>query len=494
MVVAGVPLSATFRRAEGLKIHVDLCGARFQATASRQGGTTQTPLSREEVRLISRLARWRTAAELGVPQQTLASLVQRNCLFWSRGRPDRVLVGEPLLKLEGRLALRENLSVVCMLRREDKASLIPEMPRASQLDGVLGGVAFSSAEMEHEIGSVYFFCCAKHAALMRDLVPRLDGSVPVDELADGPELRGILETMNDLALLEPFTPTWAWDGSSRVTWLSHAGVMIETAGKRILVDPVAHIRSTPTRFTERPFDLRQLGHVDAVLITHGDHDHLHPPMLTRLPRSTPIVLPSNPTPEPFQVDLRRLVELLGFENIIEVEEWQTLRFGEVEVVATPFRGEDWGLTLPCRTFLVRSPDLTVFLNADSTSTPEAYERIARDYDVDLAFVGVTGAAESHAMPPGYGYGDFYTQWIPKERHNEWVELCNGPRAAAEAAVAVGARYAFGYAAGGAEFNGVAYTDRGTHDAMANELTTRGDATRPIALKVCEPTVIPPRRS
>src|SRR5262249_1760330 len=154
-------------------------------------------------------------------------------------------------------------------------------------------------------------------------------------------------------------------------------------------------------------------------------------------------------PRPYQPEMRGVLSLLGFRNVIEVSEWQRLSFGEVTVIATPFRGEDWGLTLSCRTYLVHSPELTVYATADSTSTPGAYDRLASEFRIDLALLGVTGAAEAHAMPPGFGYGDFYGRWIPAERHNEWVELCNGPVESAAAARRLRARHAFGYAAGGA---------------------------------------------
>jgi hypothetical protein len=165
----------------------------------------------------------------------------------------------------------------------------------------------------------------------------------------------------------------------------------------------------------------------------------------------------------------RVLELLGFTDVREVDEWERLAFGDVTCVAAPFRGEDWGLDLPCRTWVVASPELTIYANADSTSDGAVLDRIAREHAVDVAFVGVTGAAESHAAPPGFGYGHFYTPWIAPELHDRWIQLCNGPREAADAARRVGARYAFGYAAGGAPFTDIAYSDRGTHAEMAEHL-------------------------
>jgi len=66
----------------------------------------------------------------------------------------------------------------------------------------------------------------------------------------------------------------------RVTWLGHATVLIEVGGVRLLTDPVLadrvlHLkRQVPT--PERPRD------IDAVLISHLHHDHLHKPSLRGL--------------------------------------------------------------------------------------------------------------------------------------------------------------------------------------------------------------------
>jgi L-ascorbate metabolism protein UlaG (beta-lactamase superfamily) len=280
------------------------------------------------------------------------------------------------------------------------------------------------------------------------------------------------------------------DGEARVTWMGHAGVLYEAAGRRVLVDTIAFPRSEPTKLPRRPVDLRRLGDLDCVLATHGDNDHFHPGLLFRVPRTTPVLIPSTPAPRPYQVDMRRVLEMLGFETIIELDEWQAHALGPVTVRATPFRGEDWGLTLSCRSYVVESDALTIYLNADSIPAPEAEERIAREHRIDLAFVGVTGAEESLIMPPRYGYGDFYAPHLAAERRNEWIKLCGGPRDAAAVARRIGARWAFGYAAGGVPFYPTMYCDRGTHAELAACLADAGGPTRPLELEVGVPARVP----
>jgi L-ascorbate metabolism protein UlaG (beta-lactamase superfamily) len=496
-VAPPIPLDATFRRAEALTFHINLCRGvdRFAVSAERQSGRTETSLTAREAELLSRLSRWQTADEAGVSHDELVSLVSRNCAFWSSIRPSRNLHGEwlgSLDSLEGRVALRSNVQLRALATTSRGTDPLVHMPRRGSLDrACLGGVLFVSHEMETAVAWARLGCCARHALVARELLPLLDGTHDFAELASTPERRALLTALASLGLLERHSPPPPWNGEARVTWLGHAGILYEAHGKRILVDPVFYAINEPTRLRERPFDGRDVGPIDAVLITHGDNDHLNPDSLMRLPRDTPIYIPRTPEVEPYQVDMAQLLWTIACKRVIEVDPWERIELGDVTVVVAPFQGEDWGLTLACRSYLIHGRDLTIFANADSTSSPEVYERLKKEFRVDLAFVGVTGAAETYAMPPGYGYGDFYANWIPKERQNEWVELCNGPVESAKVAADLGARYAFGYAAGGPPYCTVAYCDRGSHGQLADLLRAAGPgAPKPLDLVAAKPARVP----
>jgi L-ascorbate metabolism protein UlaG (beta-lactamase superfamily) len=92
-----------------------------------------------------------------------------------------------------------------------------------------------------------------------------------------------------------------------VRWLGHSTVLIELDGVRVLTDPllrkrVIHLRrSSPAPAAE--------ANVDAVLISHGHHDHLDLPSLRKLPRSAPVVVPRG---------LGDLVQKQGFGDVREV--------------------------------------------------------------------------------------------------------------------------------------------------------------------------------
>lgn len=69
-------------------------------------------------------------------------------------------------------------------------------------------------------------------------------------------------------------------GSAVVTWLGHAGVLLELPGLRILCDPHFSERASPVswagpkRLHPVPELVRHLGRVDVVLISHNHYDHL----------------------------------------------------------------------------------------------------------------------------------------------------------------------------------------------------------------------------
>ena len=66
----------------------------------------------------------------------------------------------------------------------------------------------------------------------------------------------------------------------RVTWLGHATVLIETGGARLLTDPVLSDRVMHLK--RRVPTPAHPGVLDAVLISHLHHDHLHKPSLRGL--------------------------------------------------------------------------------------------------------------------------------------------------------------------------------------------------------------------
>ena len=112
----------------------------------------------------------------------------------------------------------------------------------------------------------------------------------------------------------------------RATYLGHATTMLSAGGTRLLTDPLlrpgiyAFLRR---RLASPDVELRGL---DAVLISHVHHDHLHLPSLRRISRHTPLVVPRG---------AGRLLSKQGFVNVEEVEVGDRLRIGAIELEVTP---------------------------------------------------------------------------------------------------------------------------------------------------------------
>ena len=109
-----------------------------------------------------------------------------------------------------------------------------------------------------------------------------------------------------------------------VAYLGHATVLMELDGTTLLTDPLLRRRVTHLRRADDPRTER-LKDVDAVLISHAHHDHLHLRSLRLLDRSTRIVAPKG---------VGWLVKLGRFRSIEEVDEGDIVEIGSLRVRAT----------------------------------------------------------------------------------------------------------------------------------------------------------------
>lgn len=93
-------------------------------------------------------------------------------------------------------------------------------------------------------------------------------------------------------LRPPRRPLWDGDDSPSLTWLGHAGFVLEWQATRIVVDPHESSRCTiAPRRLEAAAPLAELEPVDAVLLSHAHADHLDPSSLEALASVGAVVLP-----------------------------------------------------------------------------------------------------------------------------------------------------------------------------------------------------------
>jgi L-ascorbate metabolism protein UlaG (beta-lactamase superfamily) len=164
-----------------------------------------------------------------------------------------------------------------------------------------------------------------------------------------------------------------------VRWLGHSTVLIELDGVQVLTDPllrkrVVHLRrSTPAPAPD--------ANVDAVLISHGHHDHLDLPSLRKLPRSVPVVVPRG---------LGALIQKQGFTDVREVLAGNELDLSGVRVLVSHAEHDERRRGSAIRAAPVGYALLgsaSVFFAGDTDVFPGLADIVS---DLDLALVPIWG--------------------------------------------------------------------------------------------------------
>ena len=118
----------------------------------------------------------------------------------------------------------------------------------------------------------------------------------------------------------------------RATLLGHASVLVQAAGRAVLIDPVFHdpwgegaVTSCPARRVHP----ERLPRADGIVLTDAAVDRLDIATLARLPRGAIVACPKDRT-------VLYVLRRLGFPNVRPLDPGAVLALGEgVEIVATP---------------------------------------------------------------------------------------------------------------------------------------------------------------
>lgn len=160
------------------------------------------------------------------------------------------------------------------------------------------------------------------------------------------------------------------DTTTRITWLGHSSFLIETGGKKILIDPVFGMYAAPhsllgrARFNkEMPIALSDFEQVDAIIISHDHYDHLDYPTIKELKSKT------NKFFVPLGVGnhLRRWE--IAEEKIVELDWWTESEYENLTIILTPSRHMSGrGLTDQSATlwgaWIIQSPESNIFYSGD----------------------------------------------------------------------------------------------------------------------------------
>jgi L-ascorbate metabolism protein UlaG (beta-lactamase superfamily) len=123
----------------------------------------------------------------------------------------------------------------------------------------------------------------------------------------------------------------------RVTWFGHSSMLVELDGHRVLTDPVWSERASPytwvgpRRFAPPVIALADLPPIDLVVISHDHYDHLDMRTIQAMKEWKTLFV------VPLGVGAHLASWGIPEARIIEMEWWEALTFGGLQIVCVPAR-------------------------------------------------------------------------------------------------------------------------------------------------------------
>jgi L-ascorbate metabolism protein UlaG (beta-lactamase superfamily) len=135
-------------------------------------------------------------------------------------------------------------------------------------------------------------------------------------------------------------PSLVANGELGVTFIGHASFFVQIGGRNVVIDPnFARWLFVLKRLRRPGVRVADLPAIDLVLVSHAHFDHLHRPSLRAIVQhnlrvrgvAPAIIVPTH---------VSDLVSDLGFSEIIELDWWESSRYGNLTVTHVPSR--HWG--------------------------------------------------------------------------------------------------------------------------------------------------------
>jgi L-ascorbate metabolism protein UlaG (beta-lactamase superfamily) len=202
----------------------------------------------------------------------------------------------------------------------------------------------------------------------------------------------------------------------RMRYFGHACILVETKDVSILVDPVISYHGYSTdvsRYSEAHLPDK----IDYVMITHNHQDHiLFETLLSLRHRIGQIVVPKGGNGSLQDPGLKLMFNEIGFNNVVEIGEFDKVGSGNCRITGLPFIGEHSDLDIRSKLcHHVKIGQYSLLFAADSCNVePKLYEHVARIIGtVDSVFLGM----ECDGAPLTWLYGPLLSEELPRDMDN-----------------------------------------------------------------------------
>jgi L-ascorbate metabolism protein UlaG (beta-lactamase superfamily) len=198
-------------------------------------------------------------------------------------------------------------------------------------------------------------------------------------------------------------------------YFGHACVLVETKEISILCDPVISYDGYETdvnRYTVE--DLPDV--IDYVLITHNHQDHILLETLLQLRHKIKtIIIPSGGKGNLQDPSLRIMFNKIGFKNVVELDDMQSLELDRCTITGLPFIGEHSDLDIRsklCYHVALHNRFRILFAADSCNAEPRVYSRIHKVIgDIDVLFLGM----ECDGAPMSWLYGPLLSKPLTREQ-------------------------------------------------------------------------------
>jgi len=302
-----------------------------------------------------------------------------------------------------------NQSIALRIADCDQRAFVMSTPRLPDDESLFLSIPFADSrldalfQMRHTPGSVGAIATLlniseQNQALFRSFF------TPSYPVAERSRSRSVSER-------ESLTPSLSNSNDNlNIRYLGHACVLLQTATTTILCDPLISY-AHPTGMARYSYtDLPKT--IDYALITHNHQDHVMLEALLQLRHKIKhIVVPSSQKGSLLDPSLKLALQQIGFNNIITLDELESIPLADGKIISIPVLGEHGDLNIATKNaYWITLQGRSILCAADSNNLEaNLYTHIHHLLgDLDLLFLGM----ECDGAPFTWAYGPLLPNPVP----------------------------------------------------------------------------------